>query len=380
MTVPTSAAARYIMVGGFLGAGKTTGVARLGRYLADRGLRVGLIANDQSSGLVDTTLLRSQGFDVAEIAGGCLCCRFNSLVDAANQLTRETRPDVFIAEPVGSCTDLVATVSYPLRRIYGEQFSIAPLSVLVDPKRCARVLGFGEGKSFSDKVVYVYRKQLEEAEIIVINKCDTIDTDQQRELSRALAVSYPRARIVMVSARQGENLEAWYELILDAECASVATMPIDYGTYGEGEALLGWLNATVRLDADERFDGNEFLLQLTDRIRRRLDLAASEIAHLKMTLDSGDGGGNLSVVSLVDSAGAPDLREALLNRIDGGELIVNLRAEGDPEMLRTATLEALDAGTNRIRAVVEHLECFRPAPPRPTHRITMPEVENEAVG
>ncbi|MCH8147187.1 MAG: cobalamin biosynthesis protein P47K, partial [Planctomycetes bacterium] len=68
------------MLGGFLGAGKTTAVGRLATYATDRGLRVGLISNDQSSGLVDTALLRSQGFAVAEIAGGCFCCRFNSLL------------------------------------------------------------------------------------------------------------------------------------------------------------------------------------------------------------------------------------------------------------------------------------------------------------
>ena len=48
--------ARYIMIGGFLGAGKTTAVARLARHLTDQGTRVGLICNDQSSRLVDTTL------------------------------------------------------------------------------------------------------------------------------------------------------------------------------------------------------------------------------------------------------------------------------------------------------------------------------------
>jgi G3E family GTPase len=111
--------AKYIMIGGFLGAGKTTAVARLAKRLADQGLKVGLITNDQGSELVDTAMLRSRGFATEEISGGCFCCRFHSLVDAANTLTDRTRPDVFVAEPVGSCTDLVATVSYPLRRIYG---------------------------------------------------------------------------------------------------------------------------------------------------------------------------------------------------------------------------------------------------------------------
>src|SRR5258706_15169498 len=146
--------ARYIMIGGFLGAGKTTAVAQFARRFASQGRRVGLITNDQGSDLVDTAMLRSSGFATEEIPGGCFCCRFNSLVDAARKLTAATRPDVFIAEPVGSCTDLVATVTYPLRRMYGDHFAIAPLSVLVDPIRAQRIFGLTEGGKFSGKVLY----------------------------------------------------------------------------------------------------------------------------------------------------------------------------------------------------------------------------------
>ena len=77
----TDQKARYIMIGGFLGAGKTTAVARLAQYLSEQHLRVGLITNDQGSELVDTAMLRSRGFATEEIPGGCFCCRFNSLVD-----------------------------------------------------------------------------------------------------------------------------------------------------------------------------------------------------------------------------------------------------------------------------------------------------------
>src|SRR5947207_3407813 len=94
---------RYIMIGGFLGAGKTTAIAGLAQRLSRQGQRVGLITNDQGSGLVDTAMLRSRGFATEEIPGGCFCCRFNSLLDAARRLTAQSKPDVFIAEPVGSC-------------------------------------------------------------------------------------------------------------------------------------------------------------------------------------------------------------------------------------------------------------------------------------
>src|SRR5258706_15790046 len=99
--MPSMKTARYIMIGGFLGAGKTTAVARLAQRLSAQGRTVGLITNDQGSRLVDTALLASQGFSVEEIAGGCFCCRFNSLLGPAAKLSLATRPDVFIAEPVG---------------------------------------------------------------------------------------------------------------------------------------------------------------------------------------------------------------------------------------------------------------------------------------
>src|SRR6478609_1975588 len=192
-----------MMIGGFLGAGKTTVVARLARHLTAQGLRVGLITNDQGSGLVDTAILRARGFATEEIAGGCFCCRFDSLLDAARKLTAATRPDVFVAEPVGSCTDLVATVSYPLRRMYGDQFTIAPLSVLVDPVRAGRILGLTTGDRFSPKVEYIYRKQLEEADLIVINKTDLLDPGQIAILHQKLRGEFPHAEVWSVSARTG---------------------------------------------------------------------------------------------------------------------------------------------------------------------------------
>src|SRR5713226_2935709 len=185
--------ARYIMVGGVLGTGKTTAMLRLGEHLAAQGVRVGLVTNDQSSGLVDTALLSTSGFPVEEITGGCFCCRFNSLTEAAERLTRRAMPDVFLAEPVGSCTDLKATVSYPLRRMYGDAFSVAPFSVLLDPIRALRVLGLEEGRRFTDKVLYVYGKQLEEADVLVINKIDTVGSVRLAVLREALRERYPRA-------------------------------------------------------------------------------------------------------------------------------------------------------------------------------------------
>ena len=362
--------ARYVMVGGFLGAGKTTAIIRLAQSLTDRGERVGLITNDQSVGLVDTALVRAQGFPVEEITGGCFCCRFNTLVEAADRLNAQTRPDVFIAEPVGSCTDLRAAVSYPLRRMYGDAFEIAPLSVLVDPIRALRVLGLETGRSFSKKVLYVYDRQLAEADVIVVNKVDLLDEVRLQRLRDALADRYPQADVLAMSARGGDGVAPWFDRVTRGAMSLGASPDVDYEVYAEGEALLGWLNATVNVSSDTPFDGNTLLRDLAGHMADAID--ASEIAHLKMTLTAEELPSDIAVLNQVAGDRGAELAHTLKAPVDAGELIVNLRAEEDPSRLNDAALAALaaweSAGVGR-RAAIEHIEHFRPAKPTPTYRM-----------
>jgi G3E family GTPase len=367
----TTGKARYIMIGGFLGAGKTTAVGKLAKRLSDQGLRVGLITNDQGKNLVDTTMLRSQGFATEEIPGGCFCCRFNSLVGAAQKLTEQSRPEVFIAEPVGSCTDLVATVTYPLRRLYGENFTVAPVSVLVDPIRALRVFGLEKGASFSEKVLYIYQKQIEEADLVVISKCDLLDSARLRSLVAVIAARFPSKEIMTVSAREGTNLDAWFTRVTSREQTAGKAMVVDYTKYAEGEALLGWLNCTVELASTQPFDGDSFLKELATEVQRRLRAENAEVAHLKMTLSPGSALGELGVVNLVRNDFVPELSIQLEEPVEHGQLIINLRAEAAPDVLGTVVRDSLGATAGKfagLKATLDHLEHFRPGKPQPTHR------------
>ncbi|HJR61551.1 MAG TPA: GTP-binding protein [Vicinamibacterales bacterium] len=361
--------AHYVMVGGFLGAGKTTALLRAGEHLSRAGMRVGLIMNDQSESLVDTALVRSRAFPVEEIAGGCFCCRFNTLVEAAERLDRGSRPDVFLAEPVGSCTDLSATVALPLRQLYGDRYAVAPLSVLVDPGRALRVLGIEAGRSFSPKVQYVYIKQLEEADVLVINKIDSVAPERVAALQSVLETRYPSARIVAISARAGTAVPEWIDSLLDAQ-GSGRVLDIDYDTYADGEALLGWLNCTASVQGPP-VEADDLLRSLATRIHADLAAAGVEIAHLKLTLVPA-GGQGIAVVNTVRTGARPELSFALDAQLEAGEITINLRAETDPEQLEMVVRKAA-AEESRARATaidIRHLERFRPGRPVPTHRMT----------
>lgn len=374
MSQPT---ARYVMIGGFLGAGKTTSILRFAEWLNARGLRVGLVTNDQGGGLVDTALANAHGMPVEEIVGGCFCCRFTSLVEAAESLVRDTAPDVLIAEPVGSCTDLVATVSLPLEKLYGDRFAVAPMSVLVDPLRAERVLGLADAK-LSEHVGYIYRKQLEEAEIVVINKCDLVDGPRRDRLRAALKEAAPQATVLECSARTGMGLEGWFESLLAGKSQAAAIAEIDYDRYAHGESLLGWLNAEVRIGGEEsaEFDGNALLVQIMAAVRAGLERSGREIAHLKATLAVEGDPYELAAANLVRTTADPAEQEPgpllshrLAEPVDIGRLLLNLRAEADPDLLERCMREALEMVCGELPCAVLHIEHFRPGRPVPTHRI-----------
>ena len=184
-------------MGGFLGAGKTTLLAQAAVRLSKLGNRVGLVANDQAADLVDSEVLKITGTCVEEVAGGCFCCRFPDMIAALERLAQRDQADVLLGEPVGSCTDLAATVMQPLKQLHAAQFDLAPLSVLVDGNQVrvlARLRAAAEQAPpgrFPDNVLYIYEKQLEEADLIVLNKADRLAAGELAELKASLAARFP---------------------------------------------------------------------------------------------------------------------------------------------------------------------------------------------
>src|SRR5690606_3687975 len=112
--------------------------------------------------------------------------------------------DVILAEPVGSCTDLVATVLQPIKQLFDARFSIAPYAVILKPSHGRKILS-GEAGGFSPKAEYILKKQLEEADVILINRIDELDPAQADELEALLVAHHPETPVLRVSARTGDG-------------------------------------------------------------------------------------------------------------------------------------------------------------------------------
>lgn len=358
---------RFVMLGGFLGAGKTTTIARLASSYQEQGLRVGIVTNDQATDLVDTHTLRSQGFEVGEVAGACFCCNFNELTDVAAKLTSEQRPDVILAEPVGSCTDLVATVVQPLMRLHAERFQVAPYGVLLKPSHGLRILKGEPNAGFSPKAAYIFRKQLEEADFIVLNRIDQLSTVELDELQQLIENHYPGVPTLRMSAKTGEGFASLLELLDQQGAFGRRILEIDYDVYAEGEAELGWLNSNLRVTSETQFDLDDLLVRVIDRLRDRLRTLNAEAAHLKAI---GLSDVSYGVANLITNELPAELSLAAECRTESADLVVNARVALDPDVLKEEVLQVVNSVCAALGAVADwrQTQSFRPGRPVPTHR------------
>ena len=378
---------RFIVVGGFLGAGKTSLLCRLAKRYVELGEKVGFVTNDQADNLVDTKLVELRGFQAKEIPGGCFCCRFDELIAAAKEFVDQTRLEILLGEPVGSCADLAATVIQPLRRKCKDLFELAPFSVAVDPLRLEdMLLKEGRGKlrtvlsylteifilkrkkpRFPASIAYLFTKQLEEADVILLNKVDLLSDTDRRSMLGFLKERFASAEVVLVSARTGEGLDRWLGVLKQDLSAGKQALDIDYDRYAEAEAELGWLNATFKVSQREGFRARVLLQELALDLRERFLLHKAEIAHLKMFLGS-EGRG--AMVSLVRNEAQPEISQEGGDVIDEATLTINGRVHLSPDLLRQAVTKSVETVASRlgISYSVEELSSFRPAYPNPKYR------------
>ena len=335
------------LVGGFLGAGKTTLILRAAGLLKEQGLRVAAIMNDQDSALVDTHFSEARDVCTREVAGGCFCCRFSDLTAAAEALAAH-RPDVIFAEPVGSCVDVSATVVEPLKSLYGDKYRLAPLTVLVDPELAARVY---EDRADPD-VSFLFRNQLAEADLVCASKCDLHPSPPQ----------LPVPVDFQLSAATGHGVREWLtEILHSTRVVGAHVLDVDYQRYAAAEAALAWLNLHAEVRLVRAMSPPVLAGTLLDELDRLLTEAQVSIAHLKVFDRAPSGYVKAGICANGedpqpegDLAASPSARH---------EFVVNLRAIGDPEQMRAIAQQALRAVPGAV--TVRHLRSFRPPAPAP---------------
>ena len=177
------------IIGGFLGAGKTTLMVELAKYLVvKRARRLAIVVNDFSDIGVDERVLKQVGPAVYELFSGCVCCQLASdLVRTLEQVRQENDADLVLVEPSG--------VSEPARivetlRHYGRGVGKVRTAVLVDATR------FGE---LYEALGPLLQAQIQAADLLAINKVDLAAPDEVEAARVKIAEQNPMAVVLEVS-------------------------------------------------------------------------------------------------------------------------------------------------------------------------------------
>ncbi|GAA3422270.1 GTP-binding protein [Streptosporangium vulgare] len=358
----------FMTLSGFLGAGKTTTLVAVAKHLQEMGRRVAVITNDQGTELVDTQLARSAIAEAGEVTGGCFCCRFEDLLTVAQRLVDEHGVDTLLAEAVGSCTDLQATVIRPLSAHYGERFAPAPLVVVVEPERLQALRTALPLDDTDSDMSYLFGKQLQEADVIALNKIDTLDADRVAAILAELSERYPTATVLGYSARSGEGIDRLVSHWLGAETAERG-LEIDYDRYANAEAALAWLNLSLTVTAVDGFGPDAWARSLLDHLSATTARHDWMIGHVKVSLESA---GVLAKMSLTATGAGPSADAVAGTSFTEAEVRINARVACEPAELDAAVAEAVKevavaTGTSAVQSA--GVPSFKPGYPRPTYRI-----------
>jgi G3E family GTPase len=359
---------RFVPLGGYLGAGKTTAMLKAASYLEQTGERVAVITNDQGTDLIDTQLARKSTTSVSEVTGGCFCCRFEDLTDSIISLRKRSDPTVILAEAVGSCTDLQSTVVRPLRKYYGAEIDIAPLTVLLDP---ARYRSFAlQLDTDETDLAYLYRQQLEEADILALNKLDLLEPNETVKISDHIQQRFPHAHFISVSALKGTGLDKLVALWTVGASSPERRINIDYVRYGAAEAELAWTNQIFQLATrgHGKFVPVEWVDSFLASLGRACRTRQCAVGHVKVRVSTPEGA---TKASLANDEEGPTFDEQHWIETDRATVTINARLRCAPTDLELMLEDAMAAACAPLGVEAQKSTgtIFSPGPPIPVHRL-----------
>jgi len=179
------AALPVTIVGGYLGAGKTTLINHLLRQAA--GLRLAVLVNDFGELPIDADLIEADDGELLSLAGGCICCSYGSdLMGALMNLPRRAPPpDHVLVEASGVA--LPGAVAAAISLLAG--VALDAVVVLADAETV-------RARAADPYLADTIERQLRAADLVVVNKRDLVAPHALASLHAWLATQAPGARLL----------------------------------------------------------------------------------------------------------------------------------------------------------------------------------------
>lgn len=170
------------VIGGYLGAGKTALVNHL--LSAGAAQSTTVLVNDFGALDIDARLIADRGADTISLANGCICCAVgDQLVSTLMRIGRQETPPANLVIETSGIADprRVAQIGTA-----GKRFRLTGLIVVVDASDIRH-------RSHDPRVGELIMRQLAAADLLVVNKCDLVDTPALEDARSWLAEQAPEA-------------------------------------------------------------------------------------------------------------------------------------------------------------------------------------------
>jgi len=355
---------RMLVLGGYLGVGKTTLAVNLAKVLKTKyNKSVAIITNDQGDVLVDTEYSKDAGFDTREIMGGCFCTNFNEFVSNARTLVTTGKPDVIIAEPIGTSTNIMSSVVAPMRSLYPDEFSVSPFIVVVDCVRALNILSEKKERTV-DTVDIIPAHQIREAEVVVLTKTDLVDDSTITTIKTEILKILPDTEIIETSSTDLSNIDSIIGIILSARTSTRAPTGEKNQGFAFEKAKLGWYSGTFDIIPTEDVDMYALSTDIMKNVAK--EYGSESIVHVKVIIESPEAAAKMSLVQ--ETMQVDGLYGSRYIRTPG-KLILNARVISPPKKLEETMGSIIKNISDNYPAVIEKIgeRCFSPKPESPSH-------------
>ena len=354
------------LVAGFLGSGKTTAIVKLNILLKEQKFNTACITNDQGSYLVDSKFMKMSKVPFREVTGGCFCCNYNKLNNQIIDLYKFEKPTHIFAESVGSCTDIIATVLKPMQQYGIVEIEQITFSTFVDAQI---LLLFLQNKKtcFESETEYIWKKQIEEAEILVVNKVDLISEVEKEFINKNIQLVFGKKNTIFQNSLYDQSVSLWFETINSISIIQHKSLEIDYEKYAIGEANLAWLDDDILINSPSGIAldiAKEFITGLLNNVLE----TNLNIGHMKFILSYNGKDHKVSFTTVVNQN---DLNELVSEKATDVKVMVNARIQILPKILRTLITNELTLLIKKYDVTIgeKNISFFQPGYPTPTHRI-----------
>lgn len=355
--------AKYIVMSGFLGAGKTTSMIAIADVINKRGEKAAILADDLGAkNIVDAEFTSTTDILSEQISGDCICYQHENLVDKLNRFVKEGATVIFSDIP-GCGIGALDNVYLQLEEREPGEFDLMPFTCIVDPERLQMIMPDEPDLDLPDEMKFLLKAQMNESDLIILNKKDLLDSDGVKKRMDFIRSEYPETPVMVMSALTGEGVEDVADYLLTHKAAA-EHKEIGYGSeeFIAAESKLSWYNRRFFLEErdNKNIDLNKVFEDLFEEIRSGLKKNNSNVPHLKMFASSDEENSDFYKASLIDVNNELEVSSQFRNKYNAMSAIINARAAAESDIMGDIVDDALDtvSGKYNLKIKTFFLENF----------------------